>query len=770
MSSSYGKADYESLNLRSGTRGIDSPEVPGRRLYDVCMVFQYKTSKRVRFEERDDEYYNVRALDNPSEADKAKMQMWKQHQESILKSLQNCGLHLFCFYSRDRDQILVKIGASAQKLRDTAARKRYKLQMKKEYLSAYAEFRHDYPGRPEFRFNDRRIISHIYQTHTEDALDGSSIFKISDKIDLLHHIIQSKDKDCAGINPSRLLHQGELKAYFPIHDAQGIEKIKEFQWKWFWPDEEHANRLRDYFGDKIAFYFLWMAFYLKWLMPLAALGLFLQFIDWCARTPDNPTAIPFCVLMSVWCLALPHFWRRQEAKYAISWGSLDLVEQLEPHRPEHWGEQLINPVTSQVEPHYPLSKRIFKYLISMAAMSLAGCVCVLCILVLLLIRHNIKSEVHHHIVGFQIAIAAYVEISNAGLDLLTRILTDHENHRTQTEYETAFLWKGAVLKYMNSFFALYYVAFFKEHQTLFSEPMECLRDQCLLDMQAQLGIFVLFRLLVSNVFEHYYPKVRLWLRTLCGIPCRTTRLWSMSSYYDNASCMSYMHGQTLELAEMSATEQQAKKERHRNFQQFDEMLLTHGFATLFAVTSPWVCTATLLAVIVEIWVDMKSLLESRQRPFPERARNNEPWGVAFEVYGVLAALTNVLLLIYTSTQYSGWTATEKIVFFVFLEHVIFGSKLMMQMVFPEVPQAVEVLALKQGSVVHRCLEGIKVESQMDFSLFRESRQQEDVQVFGHDLLETDEADMTLSLQDSGKSMYQGVIDEVGTLRDRKSVV
>ena len=86
------------------------------------------------------------------------------------------------------------------------------------------------------------------------------------------------------------------------------------QWKWFWPDEEQANLLRDYFGDKakwrftnfntnlsllafmklqrqlqctvisgswadcwsnvaqIAFYFLWMAFYLKWLMPLAALG------------------------------------------------------------------------------------------------------------------------------------------------------------------------------------------------------------------------------------------------------------------------------------------------------------------------------------------------------------------------------------------------------------------------------------------------------------------------------------------------------------------
>ena len=68
----------------------------------------------------------------------------------------------------------------------------------------------------------------------------------------------------------------------------------------------------------------------------------------------------------------------------------------------------------------------------------------------------------------------------------------------------------------------------------------------------------------------------------------------------------------------------------------------------------------------------------------------------------------------------------------------------------QVPQTVEVLSLKQDNVVHRCLEGIKagkppadghksmskpalkvlpdqVESNTDFSLFRESRVQEDVQ-------------------------------------------
>ena len=34
------------------------------------------------------------------------MQMWKQQREAILKSLQNCRLHIFCYYSRDRDEIL----------------------------------------------------------------------------------------------------------------------------------------------------------------------------------------------------------------------------------------------------------------------------------------------------------------------------------------------------------------------------------------------------------------------------------------------------------------------------------------------------------------------------------------------------------------------------------------------------------------------------------------------------------------------------------------
>merc|ERR1719183_2321599 len=121
--------------------------------------------------------------------------------EAILKNLQTCGLHLHCFYSRDRDQIFCKVGAGADKLRDVAARMKYQLQLKPEYLSGYAEYRNDFPGRQENNFQDRRMVNHIYKAFSvDDYPSEDAIFSTRDKISIVHHIITSKDRDCAGIN------------------------------------------------------------------------------------------------------------------------------------------------------------------------------------------------------------------------------------------------------------------------------------------------------------------------------------------------------------------------------------------------------------------------------------------------------------------------------------------------------------------------------------------------------------------------------------------
>lgn len=508
-----------------------------------------------------------------------------------------------------------------------------------------------------------------------------------------------------------------------------------------------ANKLRDYFGERVAFYFLFMCFYLKWLIPLAVIGVALQLVDLIAFTPDNFTSILLCIVMSVWATFLPIFWRRQEAKYAIGWGTLDMIESLEPCRPEHHGERMINPVTAQVEPHYPFRKRLVDYMVSTAVMTITAVMVIIILGFMLLARHEWKGRFWFPL-SFEFMTAIYVEISNGLLNLLARKLTSWENHRTQKEHETHILSKVMVLKFLNSYYVLFYIAFFKNYHYLFGQPMRCWRNDCLLDLQGQLGVFVFWRLTFSNAVEYFMPKMKLAWRT-----------WIL----DKRGFLNRQKGQNAltgeEVVEMSAAEQQSKRDAFDEFHNFDEVLVQHGYTTLFAVAAPWVCLATCVGVCLEIWIDMKGLLTMRMRPMATRARNNEPWNTAFEVYGILAAFTNAFLLIFSSEQYASWTFTEKLVLFLFLEHAIFLSRLLVKMALPEVPQNVEILKLKQDNMVHRCLENIKVEQNQDFSMFRENRN-ERFEVFEQDLFEEDEHEVVLNLAESHNSLHQGIKEQI----------
>jgi hypothetical protein len=266
--------------------------------------------------------------------------------------------------------------------------------------------------------------------------------------------------------------------------------------------------------------------------------------------------------------------------------------------------------------------------------------------------------------------------------------------------------KVFAFKFVNSYFVLYYIAFFKSHAHLFGSTLHCIRDDCMLDLQLALAIFMLVRLFVQNLIEFLAPKWKMWFRNVKNEG--RTRFYNI-----------FNPSNRLEQADMSAGELQSKREPYDPFSDFDETLITHGYATLFAVSSPWVCTATFLWIMVETVLDVKNLTESTQRPLPLKMRTNEPWDTAFDIYGVLAALTNVTLLVFGSHQYEAWTFTEKLMLFITLLHMVLMAKLVILWIFPEVPRSVALLNLKQANMVHRCLENIKVEPQQDFSLFRQ---------------------------------------------------
>lgn len=680
-----------------------------RRDFDMCMVF-------------------VNAGEPGASKSNLSDLMRKQQRETVLKNLQNCGLHLFCHYSRDRDEIFCKVGANAQRLRTTAARIKYKLQLKPEYLSAYAEYRDDFPGRLENHYTDRRLVSHLYKTHTgEEYPSEDAIFATRDKIFLLHYIITSKDRDCAGINVGNLLESGELRAYFPLHEDRTLHELGQGKKDFVMMPPQHAEKIREYFGEKVTLYFLFMSFYWKFLLIPAFLGLLCQLLDWAVGTPENSAAVPFCIFMSVWSVLLPHFWRRQEAKYATTFGTLDMVPEFEPCRPKFWGENRINPVTAQIEPYYPWRARLAKYIFSGFVLLIAAG-----LLVALVLLYVLTEQMHpQKVLLYNFCLAMVIEFTNGLLSTVCKMLTDNENHRTQSEYEMSWLVKIVFLKFVSSYFVLYYIAFVKVNSwDLFGVKMSCRNNDCFEELQLQLAMFVFVKMTLSNVFEYLIPKLCTFYR---GASERKRTLFHNMHSYNK-----------LELADMSQPEIQSKKEPYSSFSDFDEVLIAHGYTTLFAVTSPWVCTASLLWVMLESFMDVKGIVEVRRRPLPERVRTNDPWNVAFDIYGVLGVFTNITLLVFTSEQFQDITPTYRLVLWLFLLHAVFMSAWVVKALLPDRPRSVDILRLKQATVVHRCLENIKADAQntthQDYGLIRHQAKSERIPILDQDMNDLDAED------------------------------
>merc|ERR1719433_190639 len=108
------------------------------------------------------------------------------------------------------------------------------------------------------------------------------------------------------------------------------------------------------------------------------------------------------------------------------------------------------------------------------------------------------------------------------------------------------------------------------------------------------------------------------------------------------------------MPDLSSAERQSKKEDYDLYEDMDEVLILYGYTTLFVVACPWVPFIALICSILECFLDQKKLVLLYRRPFPVSAANNEPWDTAFDIFGILAMMTNVGVIVFSSNAYKDW--------------------------------------------------------------------------------------------------------------------
>jgi len=655
---------------------------------DVVIVFPYKTDARVKF--GDEEGMETRQLRVPNDEERHRMETWALKRTAAITALSDSGLVLMLFYSRDRDEIFVRVAADDLHLRRVAEMKRHKLELHSRYLSAFAEYKNNYPGRREVNFSDRRIVEHLFKAHV-DKTDTENkypepglIFRTPDRIALIDYIIRSSDHNCAGLDIGQLMHDRDLNHYFPLHENRKLKALDE-DWFHAFAWGTHIDEVRDYFGERIALYFLFMSHLNKWLVLPAIGGVSLWIIDMFYGTPDNKTDIVICIGMGFWSMFFIHFWRRTANTKALKWGTLGMGSQLEPTRPEFIGVSEVNPVTGRVDRYYPWSQRIFKVIFSYGVLTVTLSLLTFVIMFLFLLRHVLHK--HGGRITFQIINALIVEVLNVVFTWVAKKLTDQENHRAYSEYANHLLAKTVVFKFVNSYISLYYIAFFKAHSHLFGMPMECVHGDCLMDLGSQLAIFMVTRITLQNFIELGWPYIKMAYRTY-------TEQHTFSSWNPFQSSHTVMQ-------DISSPEKQCKKESHDLYEDMDEILILYGYTTLFVVACPWVPLLALIGGFLECFLDQKKLVLIYRRPFPMQAANNEPWDTAFDVFGILAMMTNLAVVIFVTHTFDDWTHAHKIMLFLAAEHGIIIARILVGLAMPALPRDVRVLRMQQEVLLHR---------------------------------------------------------------------
>merc|ERR1719313_2087425 len=167
-------------------------------------------------------------LREPTRGEEDKMRLWEEERDRCLTAIKGAGLLVSAFFSRDRDEVFVKVGVDGAKLKELAEQTRYPLQMKEQYHGAYAEYHRDTPGTKDAGYKDRKVTSSLYAQHPPpDAYeDPTTIFRTVDRIRLIDYAIRSSDKGCAGISIGELQYNGYVKQYFPLAEPYMVRELE----------------------------------------------------------------------------------------------------------------------------------------------------------------------------------------------------------------------------------------------------------------------------------------------------------------------------------------------------------------------------------------------------------------------------------------------------------------------------------------------------------------------------------------------------------------
>ncbi|XP_055087468.1 anoctamin-2b [Periophthalmus magnuspinnatus] len=406
---------------------------------------------------------------------------------------------------------------------------------------------------------------------------------------------------------------------------------------------------------------------------------------------DNPATVFFAIFMSLWAVLFLEHWKRRQISLSFSWDLTGIEDDEEQPRPKYenivlqkrqrkqqkkkkkknesekqedgtvtgkdrWRQKLLSAMSSGkpsgVEkltwkdrlPGYCINVSSILFMFGLTFSAVFG-VIIYRITVSALMAMSSDPEVKSNV---RVTVTATAVMINLVVILiLDEIygavavrLTELEIPKTETNYEERLIIKAFLLKFMNAYAPIFYVAFFKgrfagrpgSYVYVFNDYRmeECAPGGCLIELCIQLSIIMLGKQLIqNNIFEIGIPKLKKLVRTLRdkGSVVEQKQEERMPRQWTLDYALAPFEGLTPE---------------------YMEMIIQFGFVSLFVASFPLAPLFALLNNVIEIRLDAKKFVTELRRPVAARAKDIGVWYNILSGMGKFSVIINAFVISFTS--------------------------------------------------------------------------------------------------------------------------
>ncbi|KAI9487752.1 MAG: calcium-activated chloride channel-domain-containing protein [Benjaminiella poitrasii] len=527
----------------------------------------------------------------------------------------------------------------------------------------------------------------------------------AERLRLIHEILTLPESEGgAGISP---LVDKYVETIMPLHnDDYNNTWLKSWSTKWFINDAD-LLKIRNHFGEKIAYYFAFLQNYFLWLSIPAVMGVLVYF------THSNTLSVWFSIFMLIWSIVFLEMWKRRESELAIQWEVRNYSKH-EKRRAEFKGEKMIRDhVTGEETPYVSAWKLLGRRVSSLPGVAIGAVllsIIVGFVFILQLFLHEyyngpFRQFLHYApTVGYVLFIPTMTNIYSKWV----KVLTDWELHRTDASWEHSYTQKIFIANFLVGYLSLFITAWiyipFGDHVLPYLVELNISHEHQTVDfrrLRAQLVYFIVTGQLVGFLTEMVVPYA------LKRIMPKIDKL--KSKYISKSSSTAPSVQQEFTTTNISTTSSEQTKfmdkvykevamEEYNIYTDYVEMVIQFGYVSMFSTVWPLTALCSMINNWIELRGDAIKICKYTRRPIPHRVESIGPWLRNMETLIWLSSITmgSFAYLFHPSTNiHSTYTPVFTLLAILLSEHLYVALRTGIRQAFKLTPSWSEWLVRKE---------------------------------------------------------------------------